>query len=56
LDNKTIDLLFDNLRQLLICLKRETQPIYIHCDPNAIDDCWNEVFKTIILLEEYKQE
>lgn len=31
--------------KLLECIRRETRPIDGHPDPNAIDDCWNEVFE-----------
>lgn len=39
-----------DLKELLMTIKRETSPIDVRTDSNAIEDCWNEVFETIDLI------
>jgi len=45
-----------NLKDVLLTIRSETQPIPHHGDPSAIEDCWNEVFETIESLEKRIQE
>lgn len=40
-----------NLREILLTIKQETQPIDGHPDPGALEDCWNEVFEVIAGME-----
>lgn len=36
---------YKNLREILETIKAETRPIENHTDPNALEDCWAEVFE-----------